>query len=79
MTKRFKQKSMNKHRYAPDARGMRGWRSRVKSSGKLRRKRADTKVATIEKRYRRSLGKDSLQLKTLLKRNYKRSLKKLIK
>ena len=79
MAKRFKQRIFNKHRYASDARGMRGLRSRVISSGKLRKKRADTKIATIEKRYHRSLGKDSLQLKTLLKRNYKRSLKKLIK
>ncbi len=79
MAKRFKQRVFNKHRAAPDARGMRGWRSRVRSSGKLRRKRADTKITTLEKTYHKHLGKHSFKLKTLLKRKHRRSLKRLIK
>lgn len=64
---------------AKDAPKMRGWRPRDATSGRLRKKRADTKVATIEKRYRRSLGRDSLQLGTLLKRRRRKSLKALLK
>ncbi|MBI3627531.1 MAG: hypothetical protein HY220_02150 [Candidatus Sungbacteria bacterium] len=64
---------------AKDAPGMRGSRSRVKSSGKLRRKRNDTKIGTLQQIYHRTLGKDGLQLGTLLKRKHKRSLKRLVK
>lgn len=63
---------------APDAKSMKGMRSRVKSSGRLRKKRADTKLGTIEKSYHRSLGKNRLQLQTVLKRKHKKSLKKLL-
>ena len=58
---------------------MAGRRSRDKSSGKLRRKRGDTKVGTLHKAYHRLFGKkDSIQLGTLLKRRRKSSLKKLL-
>ncbi|MBI4132586.1 MAG: hypothetical protein HY473_00595 [Candidatus Sungbacteria bacterium] len=63
---------------AKDAPKMRGWRSRDKTSGLLRKKRSDTRVSTIEKQYRRRLGKDSWQLGTLLKKRRKRSLKKAL-
>lgn len=58
---------------------MRGRRSRVASSGRLRRKRTDTLVATIESRYGKNIGKDNLQLGTLLKLKRKVSLKKMTK
>jgi len=45
-------KRRRKSKRAPDARGMRGWRSRVKSSGRLRKKRSDTTLAALEKTYR---------------------------
>ena len=73
MAKRFKQQ------FAPDAKGMRGARSRVASSRKLRRKRADTKMQTLEKIYHKNIGADRLQLQTVLARRRKPSLKKLIK
>lgn len=38
---------------AKDAPGMRGVRSRVKSTGRLRKKRKDTMLATLEKIYSR--------------------------
>lgn len=66
-------------RYGRDAPGMRGWRSRVGSSGRLRQKRSDTKVGTLEKIYHKNIGKDSLQLQTLLHHRRKKSLKKLVK
>ena len=62
---------------APDAKGMRGLRSRTKSTGMLRRKRSDTKIATLEKTYGR-IGKHGLQLQTVLRRKRKASLKKLV-
>lgn len=74
MAKRFKQRIG-----APDARGMRGWRSRVKNTGKLRKKRADTKIKTLEKIYHKNIGRDRIQLKTLLARRKRKSLKKLLK
>ncbi len=40
-----------KSKGAPDAKGMRGRRSRVKSTGRLRKKRADTTIRTLEKIY----------------------------
>jgi len=47
-----------KSKRAPDARGMHGIRSRVKSTGRLRKKRNDTKIGTLEKIYhRKSLKK----------------------
>lgn len=67
-----------KNRTAPDARGMRGSRSRVEASGRLRKKRADTKIETIEKQYGRKLAAAPVQLKTVLKQKKKPSLKKLL-
>lgn len=64
---------------AKDAPKMKGWRARDASSGRLRKKRADTKVATIEKRYRRRIGSNpGLQLGTLLRRRHRKSLKALL-
>ena len=64
---------------AKDAPKMRGWRSRDKTSGKLRKKRTDTKVRTLHKKYqRRFAGHDSWTLATLLKKWRKASLKKAI-
>ncbi len=80
--KRSKRAPAAKRRGSPggrDARGMRGRRSRAHATGRLRKKRADTKLETIEKAYHRSLGKDWLQLATVLKRKRKKSLKKLLK
>lgn len=65
---------------AKDAPKMKGWRSRDQTSGRLRRKRSDTKVATLEKKYRRHLGLNPrLQLGTLLARRRRKSLKRLLK
>ncbi len=65
---------------AKDAPKMKGWRPRDKTSGRLRKKRSDTKVATIEQRYRRRIGSNPhLQLGTVLKRRRKKSLKNLLK
>jgi len=63
-----------------DAPKMKGWRSRAKTSGRLRRKRADTKVATLHKKYkRRFAGHDAWQLGTLLKKRRKKSLKQALR
>lgn len=65
---------------AKDAPNMKGWRGRDGSSGRLRKKRADTKVATLHKAYKRRFGgHDSWQLGTLLKKRRKKSLKKVLK
>ncbi|MBI2609578.1 hypothetical protein HYW53_00175 [Candidatus Giovannonibacteria bacterium] len=64
---------------ANDAPKMKGKRARDKGTGRLRKKRSDTKVKSVEKKYGRLLGKDGLQLGTLLKRLHKKSLKKLLK
>lgn len=64
---------------AKDAPKMKGWRSRDKTSGRLRKKRSDTKVATLWKKYHRRFGGHlSWQLGTLLKKRRKRSLKKAL-
>lgn len=64
---------------AKDAPKMKGYRSRDKLSGRLRRKRADTKVETLHKKYHRKFGrKELIQLGTLLRRKRKKSLKKLL-
>ncbi len=64
---------------AKDAPKMAGYRSRDKSSGKLRRKRADTKVSALHRVYHRIFGKkEGIQLGTLLKRKRRSSLKKLL-
>lgn len=61
-----------------DAPGMRGDRSRTES-GPLRRKRADTRVGTIEERYGVDFGvRSDMELGTLLKREGKSSLNDLL-
>ncbi len=65
---------------AKDAPKMKGWRPRVQASGRLRKKRSDTKVGTVERKYGRNISTNSrLQLGTLLKRRHKKSLKSLLK
>lgn len=65
---------------AKDAPKMKGIRSRDKTSGRLRKKREDTKVETLQKQYRRRFGgHGSWQLGTLLKKRRKRSLKKALR
>lgn len=59
---------------------MKGVRSRDKASGRLRKKRTDTKVETLQRQYRRRFGSHgSWQLGTLLKKRRKRSLKKTLR
>lgn len=61
-----------------DAPGMRGTRSR-NESGKLRGKRGDTHVSTIEKQYNRDFGvRGGTHLNTLLEREGVESLNDLI-
>ena len=65
---------------AKDAPKMKGWRARDTGGGRLRKKRADTKVKTLHKKYhRRFAGHDSWQLGTLLKKWKAGSLKKVLK
>lgn len=65
---------------AKDAPKMKGLRSRDRTSGKLRKKRADTKVATLQKKYhRRFAGHAGWQLGTLLRAWRKGSLKKTLR
>lgn len=61
-----------------DAPGMRGDRSRDKN-GRLRDKRDDTHIGTIEKQYRIDLGvRSDMQLGTYLEREGIKSLNDLI-
>lgn len=61
-----------------DAPGMRGYRSR-NQDGKLRDKRDDTHVGTIEKQYDIELpGRSDMHLGTFLKRHNVKSLNDLI-
>jgi len=63
-----------------DAPKMKGLRARDKASGKLRKKREDTKVETLQKKYhRRFAGHSAWQLGTLLKKWRKGSLKKALR
>jgi hypothetical protein len=63
---------------AADAPGMRGNRSR-NDDGRLRDKRDDTHVATIEQRYHRDFGvRGNMHLGTLLERQGLGSLHELI-
>ena len=63
---------------APDAPGMRGYRSRDKS-GPLREKRSDTFVGTIENEYGVDFKvRSDMLLGTLLKKTGETSLKKLL-
>ncbi len=62
---------------AKDAPGMRGIRSR-NQNGRLRRKRSDTLVQTIEKEYNVDFGvRGDIELGALLKRTGKDSLNDL--
>ena len=64
---------------AKDAPKMKGWRSRDRTSGRLRKKRADTKLATLAKQYHRRFGEAlQLQLGTFLKRRRRKSLKRVL-
>lgn len=61
-----------------DAPGMRGTRGR-NESGRLRDKRDDTLVGTIEEKYNRNFGvRSDMQLGTLLEKTGKASLNDLI-
>lgn len=63
---------------APDAPGMRGYRSRT-TEGPLRQKRGDTHVGTIEREYDVNFGyRDDMHLDTLLRRKDVDSLNDLI-
>ncbi len=63
---------------ADDAPGMRGMRSRNRD-GRLRDKRDDTHVGTIERQYGRDFGvRSDMHLGTLLDRLGKRSLNDLL-
>jgi hypothetical protein len=61
-----------------DAPGMRGDRSRT-DSGRLRAKRGDTRMGTIEDQYGRDFGvRSDMRLDTYLKRTGKASLNDVI-
>ena len=63
---------------AKDAPGMRGIRSR-NQNGRLRRKRSDTLVRTIEAKYNVDFGvRSDMELRTLLERDRKGSLNNLL-
>jgi hypothetical protein len=63
---------------APDAPGMRGYRSRD-NSGPLRKKRSDTHVGNIEKLYGVNFNvRSDMQLGTLLKKTGEASLNDLL-
>jgi hypothetical protein len=62
-----------------DAPGMRGNRSRNKSDGQLREKRGDTRVDTIEKKYKIDIGmRGDAHLDTALERHGVKSLHDLV-
>jgi hypothetical protein len=62
-----------------DAPGMRGNRSRNKKGGKLREKRGDTRVDTIEKKYKIDIGvRGDAHLDTALNRLNVESLHELV-
>jgi hypothetical protein len=64
---------------AKDAPGMRGIRSRNPQGGRLRRKRSDTQVGTIEEQYGVDLDvRSDMELGTLLKRRGAESLSQLL-
>ena len=64
---------------AKDAPGMRGTRSRNPASGRLRRKRGDTDVGTIEEQYGMDFGvRSDMNLGTLLKQRGAESLSELL-
>ena len=62
-----------------DAPGMRGIRSRNRGDGRLRQKRSDTEVGTIEEQYGVDFGvRSDMQLGTLLERRGVESLSQLL-
>ena len=62
-----------------DAPGMRGIRSRNAESGRLRRKRSDTNVGTVEEQYGTDFGvRSDMHLGTLLKKEGVDSLSELL-
>lgn len=62
-----------------DAPGMKGYRSR-NDNGRLRQKRSDTHVGTVEEKYGIDFGvRSDMELGTLLKREGAQSLSDLIK
>ncbi len=64
---------------ATDAPGMRGKRSRNKTTGLLRDKRDDTHIGTIEKEYEVDLGvRSDMELGNYLKKRHIKSLNDLI-
>lgn len=64
---------------AQDAPGMRGKRSRNKTTGLLRDKRDDTLIGTIEKEYDIDLGvRSDMELGTYLRKKKIKSLNDLI-
>ncbi len=63
----------------PDAPGMAGYRPRNEGNGRLRQKRSDTLVKTIEDKYSVDLGvRSDMKLGTLLKQRGVKSLNDLI-
>lgn len=69
---------MTNRKGAPDAPGMRGERSRTKK-GPLREKRGDTRVDTIEEKYKVDIGmRGDAHLDTALERHGVNSLHELI-
>lgn len=69
---------MGRKRGSNDAPGMRGNRSRTKT-GPLREKRGDTRVDTIEKKYKIDLGmRGDAHLDTALERHNVDSLHELV-
>ena len=64
---------------AKDAPGMRGIRSRNRGDGRLRQKRSDTNVGTVEEQYGIDFGvRSDMELGTLLKRRGADSLSQLL-
>jgi hypothetical protein len=64
---------------AKDAPGMRGIRSRNLGDGRLRQKRSDTEVGTVEKEYGVDFGvRSDMKLRTLLKTRGVESLSQLL-
>jgi len=69
---------MGNKKSSNDAPGMRGDRSRTKS-GPLREKRGDTRVDTIEKKYKIDIGmRGDANLDTALERHGVKSLHELV-
>lgn len=64
---------------AKDDPDMRGYRSRNKTDGRMRRKRSDTHVGSIEEQYGKDFGvRSDMHLDTLLKKEGADSLSDLL-